>query len=237
MRDKLFAKKTDLIDFAFDEKVANVFDDMVQRSIPGYQALIEIIGLFVKIYGQDKTNYYDLGASTGAVALALGLHNPHQNNRIIAVDNAPAMIKKCEKNLLGKIKNFEVICSDISDICIENASIVVLNFTLQFLPPELRQALINKIYQGLNATGALIISEKIHFNSSEKQAQMAQLHLDFKRANGYSELEIANKRQTLENVLITDNSETHLTRLNNAGFKKSICHFQCLNFASFLAVK
>lgn len=237
MRDQIFTKANDLVDFTFDKSVANVFDDMVRRSVPGYQSMIEMIGLIVKTYGQNNTNYYDLGASTGAVALALGLNNPHQQSQIIAVDNSVEMVKKCKKNLDGKISNFDVICSDINDISCENSSIVILNLTLQFIPVEQRQALINKIYQGLNPGGALVISEKIHFEDPKQQAKMTELHLDFKRANGYSELEIAAKRQSIENVLITDNQQTHFDRLDSAGFSQSLRHFQCLNFASFLAIK
>jgi len=147
------------------------------------------------------------------------------------------MTEKCEKTLNNKVNNAQVICADIEILDIKNASIVVLNLTLQFIAPENRQALINKIYQGLNKGGALIVSEKIHFNDQQKQQQMTELHLDFKRANGYSELEIAAKRQSIENVLITDDKNTHFKRFEQAGFNTSTCHFQCLNFASFLAVK
>lgn len=237
MRDQIFEKKHDLVDFAFDEQVAEVFDDMVKRSVPGYQSMIESIGLIAKTFGQNNTNYYDLGASTGAVSLALGLNNIHPHNRIIAVDKSKQMSQKCEKNLEGKISNYAVICSDIVDICIENASIVILNLTLQFIQPDKRQALIDKIYQGLNTGGVLIISEKIHFEDHTTQEAMTKLHLDYKRANGYSELEIANKRQAIENVLITDSQKTHLDRLKKSGFSQSFCYLQNLNFASFLAIK
>ncbi len=237
MRDDLFTKKNDLVDFTFDAQVVDVFDDMVRRSVPGYQSMIEMVGLVVKTHGQDNTNYYDLGASTGATSVAMGINNPHNNNQIIAIDNAPDMVKQCQKNLSNKIKNFETLCADINKVEFNNASVVVLNLTLQFIEPEQRQALINKIYQGLNQGGALIVSEKIHFNDAKKQAQITGLHLNFKRANGYSELEIAAKRQSIDNVLITDDEKTHLERFKKSGFQHSICHFQCLNFASFLAVK
>ncbi len=237
MRDEIFTKKNDLVDFTFDASVAAVFDDMVRRSVPGYQSMIEMIGLMVGKYGQDNSQYYDLGASTGATSIALGINNLRQGNRIIAVDNSIEMTKKCADNLTGKIENFKVVCADIEDIVIQNASVVVLNLTLQFIKPEQRQALINKIYQGLNKGGVLIVSEKIHFNDTQKQEEIAKLHLDFKRANGYSEMEIAAKRQSIENVLITDDEQTHFGRFSTAGFVNSLCHFQCLNFASFLAVK
>jgi len=237
MRDKLFNSQDDISDFRFDESVVAVFDDMVKRSVPGYEVMIQMVGLIARTYGKDHTNYYDMGSSTGAITLALALNNKHKNNKFIAVDNSPQMVKKCQKNLSGKIDNFEIVCADIKDVSIENASIVVLNLTLQFVDVEKRFKLIKKIYDGLIPGGALIISEKIHFDNKENQEQLASLHLDFKRANGYSELEIANKRQSLENILVTESKQTHLERLKICGFKESSCYFQCLNFASFLSVK
>ena len=112
-----------------------------------------MLGLLVRTYSQDNTNYYDLGASTGAVSLALGINSPHKNNRIIAVDNSIDMVEKCKSNLDGKITNFDVICSDIKDICFDNASIVVLNLTLQFIIPEQRQTLINKFIKDWTQVG------------------------------------------------------------------------------------
>ncbi len=237
MRDKLFNSSSDISDFRFDESVVAVFDDMVKRSVPGYEAMIQMVGLVARTYGKDHTNYYDLGCSTGATILSLALNNKRKNNKLIAVDNSPQMVKECQRNLSGKIDNFEIVCGDINDISIENASIVVLNLTLQFVDVEKRFKLIKKIYDGLIPGGVLIISEKIHFDDKENQKQLARLHLDFKRANGYSELEIANKRQSLENILVTESKEAHLERLKSCGFSESSCHFQCLNFASFLSVK
>ena len=237
MRDKLFNSQDDISDFRFDESVVAVFDDMVKRSVPGYEVMIQMVGLIARTYGKDHTNYYDMGSSTGAITLALALNNKHKNNKFIAIDNSPQMVKKCQKNLSGKIDNFEIVCADIKDVSIENASIVVLNLTLQFVDVEKRSKLIKKIYDGLVPGGALIISEKIHFDEKENQKQLARLHLDFKRANGYSELEIANKRQSLENILVAESKQTHLERLKICGFKDPSCYFQCLNFASFLSVK
>jgi len=169
MRDKLFNSKSDISDFRFDESVVAVFDDMVKRSVPGYEAMIQMVGLVARTYGKDHTNYYDLGSSTGAITLALALNNKHKNNKIIAVDNSPHMVKKCQRNLSGKVDNFEIVCGDINDISIENASIVVLNLTLQFVDVENRSKLIKKIYDGLIPDGVLIISEKIHFDDKENQ--------------------------------------------------------------------
>ncbi|MDB4822408.1 carboxy-S-adenosyl-L-methionine synthase CmoA [Candidatus Pseudothioglobus singularis] len=237
MRDNLFNANIDIADFRFDKEVVEVFDDMVRRSVPGYDSMIQMIGLIARMYGQDNTNYYDLGSSTGAISLAIALNNKHQKNTFFAIDNSEEMVSKCKQNLESKIDNLQATCADINQIHIENASIVVLNLTLQFIDVKDRSNLIKKIYEGLNPGGVLIISEKIHFEDKETQDQITNLHIDFKRENGYSELEIANKRQAIENVLITDTKAIHIERLKDSGFKDTSCFFQCLNFVSFLSVK
>ncbi|HBE2352835.1 TPA: carboxy-S-adenosyl-L-methionine synthase CmoA, partial [Escherichia coli] len=131
----------------------------------------------------------------------------------------------------------DVIEGDIRDIAIENASMVVLNFTLQFLEPSERQALLDKIYQGLNPGGALVLSEKFSFEDAKVGELLFNMHHDFKRANGYSELEISQKRSMLENVMLTDSVETHKARLHKAGFEHSELWFQCFNFGSLVALK
>ena len=237
MRDNLFNANIDIADFRFDKEVVEVFDDMVRRSVPGYDSMIQMIGLIARMYGQDNTNYYDLGSSTGAISLAIALNNKHQKNTFFAIDNSEEMVSKCQQNLESKIDNLQATCADINQIHIENASIVVLNLTLQFIDVKDRSNLIKKIYEGLNPGGVLIISEKIHFEDKETQDQITNLHIDFKKENGYSELEIANKRQAIENVLITDTKAIHIERLKDSGFKDTSCFFQCLNFVSFLSVK
>ena len=237
MRDNLFDKQTDIADFQFDQEVVKVFDDMVRRSVPGYDSMIQMIGLIARMYGQDNTNYYDLGSSTGAITLSIALNNKSKNNQFLAIDNSEEMVEQCKKNLQNKIANLQVVCDDINQVKIQNASIVVLNLTLQFIDVNLRSNLINKIYDGLEPGGILIISEKIHFDDSVTQNQITKLHMDFKKENGYSELEIANKRQAIENVLITETKEHHLNRLRECGFVETSCFFQCLNFVSFLSVK
>ncbi len=218
MRDNLFNANIDIADFRFDKEVVEVFDDMVRRSVPGYDSMIQMIGLITRMYGQDNTNYYDLGSSTGTTSLAIALNNKHNNNQFFAIDNSEAMVNKCQQNLKSKIDNLQAICADINQIHIENASIVVLNLTLQFIDVKDRSNLIKKIYEGLNPGGVLIISEKIHFEDDETQNQITNLHIDFKKENGYSELEIANKRQAIENVLITDTKAIHIKRLKDSGF-------------------
>lgn len=237
MRDNLFNKQSDIADFRFDQDVVKVFDDMVRRSVPGYDSMIQMIGLIARMYGQDNTNYYDLGSSTGAITLSIALNNKSNNNQFFAIDNSKEMVEQCEKNLHNKVDNLQAICDDINQVKINSASIVVLNLTLQFIDVNLRSNLIKKIYDGLESGGILIISEKIHFDDAVTQNQITKLHMDFKKENGYSELEIANKRQAIENVLITETKEQHLNRLRDCGFVETSCFFQCLNFVSFLSVK
>jgi len=144
MRDKLFEANIDIADFRFDKGVVEVFDDMVRRSVPGYDSMIQMIGLIARMYGQDNTNYYDLGSSTGAISLAIALNNKNQNNQFFAIDNSEEMVKKCQQNLERKIDNLHAICADINEINIQNASIVVLNLTLQFIDVKERSNLIRK---------------------------------------------------------------------------------------------
>ena len=233
MRDDIFNKNIDLVDFSFDKNVVKVFDDMVRRSVPGYQNILEMIKLIATNYAQKNTNLYDLGCSTGATSLAL---SGIKNTQIIGVDNSIAMLDKCQNNLQN-IDNIQYICDDIANIEFKNASVVVLNLTLQFVAKDKRSALIDKIYQGLNKGGVLFIAEKVHFESPQTQDFFTNLHLKFKRENGYSELEIANKRQLLDDVLITDTPQIHLQRLSQLGFCSAKIITQNLNFYGFIAIK
>lgn len=231
--------KTRVNDFCFDEAVVDVFPDMIQRSVPGYSTIIENIGLIAKRKVQNDSNIYDLGCSLGAASLAMRRSVQAQGCEIIAVDNSPAMVEKCQRHLNAFKSDIPVtiICADINNIEIENASVVVLNFTLQFLEPEQRTDLINKIYLGLNPGGILILSEKIRHESSEGDSLLVDLHHEFKRTNGYSELEISQKRTAIENVMKVDSLAMHKTRMNSAGFSDIIVWFSCFNFTSMLAVK
>lgn len=238
--DRIYAQPHDrLVDFEFNESVARVFPDMIRRSVPGYGTLITLIGLLAEQYAQPGTNLYDLGSSLGAATLAMRRRVPHHDCRIIAIDNSDAMVERCRNNIAEDVAPIavEVICGDIREQVIENASVVVLNFTLQFLPPEERLALLTRICDGMVPGAVLLLSEKITFaDEIEKELQNA-LHLSFKRANGYSDLEISQKRTALENVLIPETVAQHQARLTEAGFWHSQQWFQCFNFVSLLALK
>jgi len=239
--DSIYASPLDdLVDFRFDERVVDVFPDMIQRSVPGYGTIISTIGVFAAKYAQENSHCYDLGSSLGAVTLSMRQRIKIDNCDIIAVDNSPAMIERGQKILASDQSStvpVQMLCADINDIEIENASVVVMNFTLQFIPLEQRLALIKRIYQGLKPGGVLILSEKIAFEEAERQDFQIDIHHDFKRANGYSDLEISQKRSALENVLIPETISTHQQRLSDAGFGFSDVWFQCFNFISLVAVK
>lgn len=239
-RDQLFSQPRGMIvDFVFDEQVVRVFPDMIRRSVPGYEAIITLLGLFAQEYAQPNSQIYDLGCSTGAATLALRRRISAPNCRIIAVDNSAPMVESCRQALQYDQATIpvEVICADIQDIHITDASIIVLNFTLQFITPENRAGFIAKCYQGLKPGGVLVLSEKIVFTDTAEQAFQEQLQLAFKKANGYSEMEISQKRTALENVLIPNSAAEHRARLLSAGFSQVHQWFAAFNFVSFAATK
>jgi tRNA (cmo5U34)-methyltransferase len=239
-KDKIYSAPLDkMIDFRFDERVVNVFPDMIQRSVPGYATLIQSIGTMAARHVQPGTHCYDLGCSLGAVSLSLRHAIQQDDCRIIAVDNSSAMIDKARELLDTDAASVpvELICADINQASIENASVVVMNFTLQFIPPEQRQALIQNIYDGLRPGGILILSEKLAFEDERSNQFHIDSHHDFKRANGYSDLEISQKRSALEKVLIPETLTQHQSRLHQAGFSFVEKWYQCFNFVSMVAVK
>lgn len=239
-KDTLFAQpQPHLVDFAFDEQVARVFPDMIRRSVPGYDTVIAMLGVFAHHYVKPHTRVYDLGCSQGAATLALRRHIRAPDVKIVAVDNAPAMIERCQHNIAADLSppEVELRCEDILHTPIENASLVALNFTLQFLPPAQRDTMIARILVGLNSGGVLVLSEKIGFPDGDRQSLFTDLHHDFKRLNGYSDLEISQKRQAIENVLIPETLAQHERRLHEQGFNQVHCWFQCFNFISLVAIK
>lgn len=239
-RDALYAlPQTQIVDFAFNAAVADVFPDMIRRSVPGYETVISLLGVIARHYAQPRSYIYDLGCSLGAATLAMANQVRDTSIRYVAVDNSTAMTQRCEQILQRHLLNeqFEVLCTDILDAEIRNASVVVLNFTLQFLRPDQRLTILQKIYAGLLPGGVLVLSEKLQFADPAEHALLTDLHLAFKRANGYSELEISQKRSALENVLIPDAAEQHYARLSAAGFAQAVQWFQGINFVSFIAIK
>lgn len=241
--DRLFAQPLAQVpDFVFNEDVARVFPDMIKRSVPGYPTIVENIGVLAAHFARTDSHLYDLGCSLGAVTQALRRHVRADRCQIVAVDNSAAMVARCREYLHAQDAMFqellpaEVVEADILAVELQPASFIALNFTLQFIPPEHRATLLARLRRALLPGGALILSEKLCFENTDDQALLTELHLAFKRANGYSELEIAQKRSAIENVMKPDSLDTHRQRLREAGFTRVVPWFQCLNFASLIAL-
>ncbi len=225
--------------FKFDDSVAAVFPDMINRSVPGYADTLDGIRGFASALVPPQGTCYDLGCSLGAATLAICMGLENRAAHIVAVDNSAAMIERCRSDdaLGNQPQTIDLRCEDIADTPISDASLVVLNFTLQFVQPALRRDLLARIYAGLRPDGALILSEKFRFNEPATQLLMTRLHHDFKRRNHYSEMEIAGKRNALENVLIADTRERHIARLEEIGFRRVTLWQANLNFGSIVAFR
>ncbi len=239
-KDAIYAQPKQLVaDFTFDEKVAAVFPDMIKRSVPAYRQMVAYTGLWAERYAQSNTNLYDLGCSLGATSFVLRGWVDKTGCQVIGVDNSADMLARARQILAadpdGIPLNF--IEADIRRVPIKNASVVVLNFTLQFIEPAERTALIQKIYDGLLPNGILVLSEKVIFADAATNQRMIDVHHDFKRANGYSDLEIAQKRTAIMDVLVPETLEVHRERLLGCGFVSAETWFQAFNFASIIAIK
>lgn len=239
-KDDIYASPLDAIAaFAFDERVVSVFPDMIQRSVPGYATIIAMTGVLAERYAQPRSRCYDLGSSLGASTLSMRAQLDDRDCTIVAVDNSPAMIERCRTLIAAdphttpvELREDDIVATPIAD-----ASVVVLNFTLQFIPLAARAALLTRIGANMRPGGVLVLSEKIRFDDAHLQELNTDLHHAFKRGNGYSALEVAQKRNALENVLLPETLATHRQRLQQAGFGSVDVWFQCFNFASLVAIK
>lgn len=229
--------------FRFNENVARVFPDMLRRSIPGYAASLEAIGSLAARYVRAGTNCYDLGCSLGAATLAMrhGIRQPCC--RVVAVDSSPAMIERCREVIAeddrqnGPETQVDIAEQDIRDVNFHNASMVVLNYTLQFIEPADRNALLTRIYNGMNDGGLLVLSEKVIDEDAHMEALLVDLHEEHKRRNHYSALEVARKRAALENVLLPETVAAHRERLQRTGFSSTAVWLRYFNFVSIVAIR
>jgi tRNA (cmo5U34)-methyltransferase len=239
-RDKVFATPREQIEkFKFDDRVASVFGDMINRSVPGYGMMLDMIGVITRETVKPNTNCYDLGCSLGAATLSMRHNLPDDSCQLIGIDNSEAMVSRCQSIIDqdDATAPVDIRCEDILTCNIENASLVVMNLTLQFIDPAQREPLLERIYQGLNPGGILVLSEKTNMPNEHEQDTLTDYYYAFKRQQGYSNLENAQKREALDNVMIPDTLGTHRTRLHQAGFSHVTPWFQCFNFMSLLAHK
>mgnify|MGYP002378967058 FL=1 len=235
-RDQLFANLVaEPSQFSFNEAVVDVFPDMIQRSVPGYGTVVRMTGVLTEQYAKEGTHVYDLGCSLGESIRAAELAIGDRACQLVGVDNSPAMIEKVRAEVPPRSKIMWHL-SDITQMEFKTASVVIMNFTLQFIPINERLKLLKQIRSSMVPGGLLILSEKLTMPDAEMNELMVNLHHDFKRSQGYSGLEIAQKRDAIDNVLIPETAEVHRIRLTEAGFSRSSVWFQCLNFASLIAI-
>jgi len=236
MRDEVFRNpRHQIVDFVFDETVAAAFPDMIRRSVPGYETVIPISGLIAARHARSGGRCYDLGCSLGATAMAILSQLDTPDCRIIGVDSSAAMLERA-RALHGDASRIEWVHADVRDVPIENASVVVMNYTLQFVPSADRLPLLTRIRDAMDPSGVLIVSEKVRFADDWEQDYFDHTHVAYKRANGYSALEVSQKRTALENVLIPDRIEDHEARFRAAGFGRAHVWFRCLNWVSFVVL-
>ncbi|MBC97852.1 MAG: carboxy-S-adenosyl-L-methionine synthase CmoA [Halobacteriovoraceae bacterium] len=241
MKDKVFADRLqNIAPFEFNESVASVFDDMVQRSIPFYQEIHQLImDLVVRQY-RYKGKIVDLGCSTGTtismLEIVLTENRSDQEAQFVGIDTSAPMLEKA-KEKCAKVRNVQFIHGDMTEYNFEQTEIVILNYTLQFLKHSERIGLLKKIYDSLLPGGIILLSEKIQSPQAPMQEIITDLYYDFKRRNGYSELEISQKREALENVLVPVTPKEQLEMLDDAGFDYSEMLFRWYNFASYIGMK
>lgn len=238
--DTLYAQKKPHIEqFSFNQQVVDVFPDMINRSVPSYNNIVDGIGHIASLLCPNAPTIYDLGCSLGAVSLSIAKEISDKQPRIIGVDNSPAMLDRCRQHkeafYFGKFITLQE--ADLLNYSLGACDFVALNFTLQFIAVEKRKVLIESIYRALHSGGVFILSEKIKHEHSAIDNSLVELHHRFKKENGYSDLEISQKRSALEDVMILDTIEQHKKRLNEAGFTKLTVWYQHFNFISIMAVK
>jgi len=226
-------------DFKFGSKVANVFDDMVSRSVPFYGEMQRMIAELAADHAKEGTNVYDLGCSTGTTMIGMNTMIP-DNIRFVGIDESQDMLNKCDQKLIesGFTRPYELIAANLQEgFKIENASVAVLCLTLQFIRPISREKILKNIYDGLVPGGVLILVEKILAEESLFNRNFIKYYYDMKRRNNYSEMEISQKREALENVLIPYKSSENILMLRDAGFAHCEVFFKWYNFTGIIAVK
>jgi len=249
-KDQVFACKKDIIKpFEFNKEVADVFDDMLSRSVPLYDQSIKRQAEFAVQFYQNCSRIYDLGCSHGNLGILI--LDQFKKNKLspfsmIGIDNSQPMIEKYSKRLEKYYKDFknndntdrvDLVCGFLEDIQIKNASVVLINLTMQFLDIKKRDDLINKIFQGMNSKGILLLTEKIIHPLNLINDIQVGFYERFKIENGYSRLEISQKRDALDKVLVPDTMETHKNRILDAGFTYFDVYLKWFNFASMIAIK
>ena len=239
-KDKVFARKqTTITPFRFNREVADVFDDMLVRSVPFYGESLKQQARMTRRFYRPGTRIYDLGCSHGNMGVLVRDAFEEVPFCMIGVDSSLPMIEKYQKRMIspGEGSSIHLVCGRMEDVRLENASVVIINLTLQFLSPGKRDSLIRSVYEGLSPGGILLLTEKtLHPDPGISELEL-DFYCQFKRENGYSELEISQKREALDKVLIPEPVKTHENRILSTGFSRFSVWLKWFNFTSMLAIK
>ncbi|AKF26035.1 tRNA methyltransferase [Sulfurovum lithotrophicum] len=233
MKDKVFAKPIEK-KFEFDQAVASVFDDMLSRSVPFYDEVRHLVISLILAEQKEDMRVLDLGVSTAK--FLLDLHSRMDARmQLKGIDNSPAMLERAKQKCRAFGASIDLELADMMAYSYEEEDIIVANYTLQFIRPIQRIELVKRLYEGLNEDGIFIFSEKVVFEDKRLDKMMIDIYYDYKKAQGYSEYEIAQKREALENVLIPFTIEENIRMCREAGFKNINTVFQWANFVTFVA--
>jgi tRNA (cmo5U34)-methyltransferase len=234
-RDDLFTQPLEK-QFEFDQTVASVFDDMLERSIPFYETVERLIVDLILARERDGMRVVDLGSSTAT--FLLNLHSRMQTKlELVGIDNSEAMIERARQKADAFGAQIQLVLDDIVTWDYTGTDVAVATYTLQFVRPMQRLELLQRIARGLNPEGRFIFAEKVVFDDKRLDKEMIDIYYDFKRARGYSEFEIARKREALENVLIPFTISENVKMCKDAGFTEVSTVFQWANFVTFVAQK
>lgn len=238
-KDTLYQDIQSPSDFSFNSRVAEVFDDMLQRSVPCYSQVIDMVETLLIRFCRKEDRVYDLGCSTGTTLLELSRRLKDYHLQYRGIDSSEAMIEKAtlKAEMFSQQDKVKFATGDITDIELKECGACILNYTLQFIRPMIRKAFLARVYQAIRPGGILIISEKIISHDAEINRAYIDFYHQFKRRQGYSETEIAKKREALENILIPFSTNENIKLLQSAGFSHVEPFFQWFNFTSFIAVK
>ncbi len=235
MKDIIFTKEIEK-QFEFDEEVASVFDDMLERSVPFYKNILSLIATLVEKNTKENNIVCDLGCSTASTLLEI-FNKTSNKLKLIGIDSSSAMIKRAKRKISAFGADIKLVQADFIKDNIPLSKVIIANYTLQFVRPSKREELIKKIYNSLENDGLFIFNEKIIYENKKLNKQMIDIYYDFKKQKGYSEYEIAKKREALENVLIPYSDEENISLAKSAGFKNVDTIFKWANFACFIAQK
>lgn len=235
MKDKVF-KKSIAKKFEFDEAVASVFDDMLSRSVPFYDDVHKLIISLILTEQKDTKSVLDLGSSTAK--FLLDLHSKMSATmKLKGLDNSKAMLARAKQKCQAFGADIELELIDMLDYDYGDEDVIVANYTLQFIRPMQRTELVKRLHDSLNDDGLFIFSEKIVFNDKKLDKEIIDIYYKYKKEQGYSEYEISQKREALENVLIPFTIKENIQMCKDAGFTNVKTIFQWANFVTFVAKK